>query len=246
LRTTSFLELKHPKRLSRNHHRFGSNSAGFTQTDGLNNGRTPTSRIAVIDLGLNPSVQSWRPLGIGLQGGVGKALSFYNGKLYVGGTFTSAGGLIASNGIASWDGTKWQSVVANCQDPCSRAINVLPYDVAYIPTAAERKPVSCVALTSADGNLYCIDSGKTMLAWWDGSLWHQAGTFTVSTTVFQNNIITNNGSNTGNILVAGSSSQNSAGDFNYYSYNSNNNNYEPTYTGFSNQIYSIVSSNINN
>jgi len=224
----------------------GLNSAGYTQTDGLNNGRTPTSKIAVIDLSLNPSVQSWRPLGIGLTGGNGRALAYYQGKIYVGGTFSSAGGVIASSGIASWDGTKWQNVVANCLDPCSRAVNVLPYDFDYIPTPAERKPTSCVALTALNGNLYCIDSGKT-LSWYDGSIWYQAGQCPVPVTnIFQNNVIANNGSNTRNILVIGKGSQMSSGNLNYYTFNTASYNYEPTFTGFSQAINSIVSSNINN
>jgi hypothetical protein len=227
----------------------GLNSAGYTQTNGLNNGRNPTSGIAVIDLSLDPSVQSWRPLGIGLQGGAGLAMAFYNGKLYVGGTFSSAGGVIASDGIASWDGNQWTSVVANCLGPCDRAVNVLPYNYdpsSQTPTAAERKPARCVALTATNGNLYCVDAGLAALAWWDGSLWHQAGTFIPSGAFIQNNIISNNGSNTGSVLLAGSSSQNSAGGYHYYSYNTGSNNYEPTFTGFSNSILSIVSSNINN
>jgi len=72
----------------------GLNSEGFIQNDGLYHGRVPTSKIAVIDLTLNPSLQSWRPLGIGLQGGDGLALTWNRGQLYVGGAFSSAGGAL--------------------------------------------------------------------------------------------------------------------------------------------------------
>jgi len=225
----------------------GLNSAGYTQSNGLNNGRSPTSRIAVIDLSLDPSVQSWRPLGIGLNGGNGRALAFYKGKLYVGGTFSSAGGALNTNGIASWDGTKWNNVVANCLAPCSIPVNVYPYDFDYVPSAVERRPVNCFSLSSLNGNLYCIDSTTSVLAWYDGNLWHQTSNTNFGITIqtlpiSQNNAIVNNGSNSKNILVTGTTSQNSAGNQHYYTFNTATNNYEPTFTGFSAQIYSIVSS----
>lgn len=52
-------------------------------------------------------------LGTGVAGGGGIARAFVllpNGNLYVGGTFTSAGGVAATARIAMWDGTNWNSV----------------------------------------------------------------------------------------------------------------------------------------
>jgi len=56
---------------------------------------------------------SWSALGSGLAGGVVKALATFddgNGAaLFVGGTFTSAGGVPASR-VARWNGTSWSAV----------------------------------------------------------------------------------------------------------------------------------------
>jgi RHS repeat-associated protein len=59
---------------------------------------------------------AWAKLGSGSSPGVSggsspavQALAAFSGKLYVGGTFTSAGGVAVAN-IASWDGTNWAAV----------------------------------------------------------------------------------------------------------------------------------------
>lgn len=52
---------------------------------------------------------NWLPLLQGLNGEV-RALAVHNGKLYVGGKFTSAGLLSNVNNIASWDGSNWASL----------------------------------------------------------------------------------------------------------------------------------------
>ena len=52
----------------------------------------------------------WQPFGSGVSGEVRATLEF-QGSLYVGGRFTTAGGQPATN-IARWDGSAWQSVGA--------------------------------------------------------------------------------------------------------------------------------------
>jgi hypothetical protein len=51
----------------------------------------------------------WDSVGKGLYGSAAQCAAVYNRKLYVGGSFDSAGG-VTSNNIACWDGTKWDSV----------------------------------------------------------------------------------------------------------------------------------------
>lgn len=50
----------------------------------------------------------WHKLGTGVNGPV-YAITRFNGKLYVAGNFTMAGGVSVSN-IATWDGTNWAAV----------------------------------------------------------------------------------------------------------------------------------------
>ncbi len=51
---------------------------------------------------------TWQSVGTGLNG-KGWALAVLNNELYVGGDFTTAGG-VAANHIAKWNGTSWSSV----------------------------------------------------------------------------------------------------------------------------------------
>jgi trimeric autotransporter adhesin len=70
--------------------------------------------ISLITLTYSVSGQKWEGVGTGISSpdssGV-YALCEYKGKLYVGGNFISAGNKIAYN-IASWDGSKWDTVGA--------------------------------------------------------------------------------------------------------------------------------------
>ncbi|MBK9630487.1 MAG: T9SS type A sorting domain-containing protein [Saprospiraceae bacterium] len=70
----------------------------FTQINSV-----PANRIAAWD------GSQWTALGSGTNGPV-RALAVHNGKLYAGGSFTSAGGNPNSNHIAEWDGSNWSNL----------------------------------------------------------------------------------------------------------------------------------------
>ncbi len=53
----------------------------------------------------NASTSAWESMGGGMNGVV-YALKYYNGYLYAGGSFTSAGG-VSTGGLARWNGTSW-------------------------------------------------------------------------------------------------------------------------------------------
>jgi hypothetical protein len=65
-------------------------------------GGISASHIAKRDAGGN-----WSALGTGIDGPV-ERLAVYNGQVYAGGTFTTAGGVATSN-IARWTGAAWQA-----------------------------------------------------------------------------------------------------------------------------------------
>lgn len=224
----------------------GLNPEGFKEGDGLFRGRVPTSGIAVIDLDLDPSLRSWRPLGIGLQGGAatGNALAYRRGFLYVAGSFTSAGGYLFTTNLAKWDGNAWTDVLGICAGACDRPTNYLTYiGTAVVPNpSTNRRPLGCSALSTLQGNVYCIDSTNSVLAWYDGTYWHQAGVLNVVRGV-QNSVIVNNGSNANAILVAGNQDYNANGG-NFFSWNPNNQNYEPSFTGFSTPANALASGSI--
>ena len=75
---------------------------GFTTAGGIS-----ANRIASWD-GAN-----WTALGTGLTGGSGfvavAGIAFRNNDVFVGGSFTNAGGVVAT-GVAKWDGSAWSSL----------------------------------------------------------------------------------------------------------------------------------------
>ncbi len=90
----------------------------FTSVDGL-----PANRIACWD----PTSYSWDALGAGIDGPYPEvaALATLDGKLYVGGSFTTAGGLSADN-IARWDpATATWSALGTGVDSRVNALTVL-------------------------------------------------------------------------------------------------------------------------
>ncbi|MGH7942024.1 MAG: hypothetical protein ACREFR_13235 [Limisphaerales bacterium] len=78
----------------------GGNFTGIGSVHGL----VSASNIAVY----NYSTGTWSALGSGANGTV-SAILVTNGVVYVGGSFTSAGG-VAANGIAEWNGSTWSAL----------------------------------------------------------------------------------------------------------------------------------------
>ncbi len=104
--------------------------------------------------------QSWGAVGSGVNGPV-YAMAVYNGELYVGGQFDSAGGIPANN-IAKWDGKNWSAV--------GTGLTYLPI---YPQTAKTVK-----TLTVHNGILYAGGQFDTAggiraicIAQWNGSNW---------------------------------------------------------------------------
>ncbi len=75
---------------------------GFSMIDSA----ISTSNVAYVTE--NNGVYTWHDMGSGVNGVVNAIVS-YNSNIYVGGTFSLAGGN-AVNDVAKWDGTNWQAV----------------------------------------------------------------------------------------------------------------------------------------
>jgi hypothetical protein len=106
------------------------------------------------------NAQTWVNVGVGTSAGI-IAIDTLGNKLYVGGTFDSAGGKVI-NTIASWDGASWAAVGSATSFKKGAFIN---------------------AFTVFNGNLYAaggFDSvdGKPVnnIAMWNGSQWSSLGT----------------------------------------------------------------------
>lgn len=126
--------------------------------------------------------QSWFPLGSGVNGTV-YAITGYNGNIYAGGTFDTAGG-IAANNIAEWNGSEWKAL--------GTGVNGTVYSM------TEWNGFLCVGgqFDSAGGQLannIAVWNGNTWLslgnglyggvsslANWNGSLYAIASTFTIT------------------------------------------------------------------
>ena len=64
--------------------------------------------IFLFNISINIYAQNWTSLGSGLNNSV-YAIVEYNGEIYAGGAFDSAGGIPASH-IAKWNGSNWTVV----------------------------------------------------------------------------------------------------------------------------------------
>jgi hypothetical protein len=98
-----------------------------------------------------------KQIGIRKTGGGIYTLCVYNGKLYAGGQFDSAGG-VAANNIASWDGTSWSAVGTGLQDSSICAFTVFNNEL-YV-----------------GGNLGTSGNHRAIIDRWDGTSWHPVGT----------------------------------------------------------------------
>jgi hypothetical protein len=101
---------------------------------------------------------SWSAMGSGMNSGQVNALASYNGEVYAGGTFTSAGGITA-NSIASWNGAAWSAVGGGMN---SGSVNVL--------MGANG--------TLIVGGIFGVAGSTTVnsIAQWNGSTWSAFGT----------------------------------------------------------------------
>jgi hypothetical protein len=102
----------------------------------------------------------WDSVDKGLYGSSVYCATTYNGKLYVGGSFDSAGG-ITTNNIACWDGAKWDSVGTGIKGILGPVYSLAVYN----------------------GKLYAGGSFNNVgsltannIASWDGTKWDSLGT----------------------------------------------------------------------
>jgi len=223
----------------------GTKQAGYQ--GGLVRGRAPLTRIARIDLG--DIKGRWRYLGIGLQGGNGYAMAWRGGDLFVGGDFTSAGGVINSAGIARWRGDRWDNVVARCRNGCGdRPPQVIPYQQnngnSGFPTADSRKPGSCKALKSFNGLVFCADTNTGKLAYFTSDTWQQGGDLAIQTNNVQQNSLFARNHTKPSYLIVPQSGNTGADGANYYTFDHDKQQFTPSYGGFSAQPAALSSSSI--
>ncbi|WP_324680467.1 hypothetical protein [Hymenobacter sp. GOD-10R] len=106
---------------------------------------------------------AWAPLGTGVTNGLNNTTAVYDlaissaGVLYVGGSFTRAGGQLASN-IAQWNGTVWSALGAGTNN----SVNTLTLSSAGILYAGG-------TLTTAGGQT------ANHIAQWNGTAWSPLG-----------------------------------------------------------------------
>ncbi len=106
----------------------------------------------------------WAALGSGMSGGAVQALAFFDdgrgGALYAGGSFSSAGGAVASR-IARWDGAAW-SALGSGVDGTIKALAV--FDDGRGP-----------ALYAGGSFTHAGGVGANRIARWDGTSWSALG-----------------------------------------------------------------------
>lgn len=106
--------------------------------------------------------EAWRPLGGGMTGSAAGpypeiyTLTAYQGELIAGGYFTTAGGVTA-NGVASWNGTRWQ--------PLGNGI----YGTVWALTVYNGELIAGGSFPSVDGVTV------SHIARWNGSVWRPLG-----------------------------------------------------------------------
>ncbi len=118
-------------------------------------GDTPVNRVARWD----SASQSWAPLGSGLNS-VATAVIGYDSKLVVGGSFSQAGGAVASR-IAQWDGSSWSPLAGTNGGSLSGAV-----------LALSRYDDGSGEALYAGGPFQQADGQPAIgIARWDGSSW---------------------------------------------------------------------------
>lgn len=103
----------------------------------------------------------WRA--VGTVNGAVWALATWQGKLYIGGGFSKAGGVTA-NGIASWDGSNWEALGAGMSGGYSPAVFALHV---FDDGSGEK--------LYAGGRFDKLGGIQSAVACWDGSAWSKPG-----------------------------------------------------------------------
>jgi hypothetical protein len=128
---------------------------------------------------------NWSALGSGMSGGTNppyvRAVAANGGQVYVGGTFSTAGG-VSTTGIAKWDGANWSPLGSGVGGSVN-AISVEGSDV-YVGGS----------FTSVGG------ISASAIAKWDGSTWSALGTGVTGSRYGSVSAIATNG---GNVYVGG-------------------------------------------
>lgn len=184
----------------------GGHFTGLGSTDG-------NYIVKITDLSGTPTVSA---LGTGLNGYCLAMTADTNGDIFVGGSFTLAGGVADTAKIAKWDGTAWS--------PLSTGLNNTVNTLAFAP----------------NGDLYVggvfTDTAYPYLCKWDGSAFSVVGSSTdigggVYTLAFGNN---------GHLYVGGAFT-NAGGNANAdYVAKWNGKQWNPLGTGVNSYVYEIV------
>jgi hypothetical protein len=109
--------------------------------------------------------QTWSPVGGGTNGNI-RALEKHNNKLYIGGSFSTAGS-ISSNNIASWDGLIWDSLGSGFSSVGSVACLHSTFNGLFVGGSF-----------NTVGNLQSSSGGG--IALWENSNWYWVGGGVVS------------------------------------------------------------------
>jgi len=116
--------------------------------------------ISSIQTDTLPPVPFWVPTR-GVSGGYVQSEMDRNGELFVGGRFTTAGG-ISANHVARWNGRTWQAVGSGITgDPFYNLFCFAEFDGDLIA-----------------GGQFEAAGGPNNIARWDGAAWHQVGSGT--------------------------------------------------------------------
>jgi uncharacterized delta-60 repeat protein len=113
---------------------------------------------------------TWTSLGTGTANGVGSTVNALavdgSGNVYVGGSFTTAGGNPASR-VAKWNGSTWSSLGTGAADGVGSTVSALAVQGTNVYVGG--------SFTTAGGSL------ANRVARWDGSAWQTLGTGTTAT-----------------------------------------------------------------
>lgn len=104
---------------------------------------------------------TWKAMGTGVNGQVSAIVEGVDGSIYVGGWFTSAGGVANTRGIAKWDGTTWTALGTGLNNGVVNTLAIAPNGDLYVGGSFTQ--VGGVANTAR-------------IARWNGSTWNALST----------------------------------------------------------------------